>query len=343
MKLCSVRVIVLALLLLATWKPAQSYQQAITSPDLTNIYFANVMQGWLLGSRNGVNSIYATGDGGKSWTEQYKTKVGLLRVRFANQLVGWVVGGNGTILHTSDGGSTWEPQVSGSAMLLTGLAIVDPNTAWVSGAKGTLLFTRDGGKTWDAAPVSTNVGISDVTFADPQHGLAVGYGIILSTSDSGNTWIIKSSSEWKHLSSVELVDACRGWIAVGPAVLRTDNGGNTLQALVPPSQGQVIGINFVDAQHGWVAKSRGEEGDVAHIKDLEKLSSESFILSTSDGGMNWHQMLHIKSEKDHSAWILDIFFIDLSSGWAVGRNGLLLKTVNGGKDWKKINLQLMPE
>ena len=313
--------------------------QEDTSPSsfVTKIYFVNTSQGWALAEKKDSSFILKTNDGGDHWVEQYRAKqAGFFGIKFANSDVGWVIGNGGIILHTSDGGVTWQNQVSGTTAVLTGLSIIDADRVWVSGPVGTLLFTTDGGRTWSMKKVNAQVAISDIMFVDKQHGWAVGYGTIFSTSDGGDTWEVKSSGDWKPLSSVFFANKDIGWITVGPVILRTTDGGKTWKETIPPSQGRIAGLSFIDAQHGWVAKSRGEEGSIVHVPGHDKLSSESFILSTNDGGSTWRKMFHIKSDKDHSAWIINIFFLDRSRGWAIGRDGLILRTVNGGKTWSRL-------
>jgi len=311
-------------------------------PYLTNIWFVDRSYGWMLGFRDGGGSvIYQTTDGGRNWSEQYQTSEGLSSVRFANQQIGWAVGNSGTVLHTSNGGLTWEDQSSGTNALLTGLAILDPRTAWVSGAHSTLLSTTDGGKSWQRkALLGADLHISDVVFADKQFGWAIGYGTIFATSDGGKSWSLSSSGEWKQLSSVRFVNHSDGWIAVGPVLLKSTDGGKTLREIVPPSQGNIGAICFIDASNGWLVKGRAEQGDAAHIRGLEKLSSETFILATNDGGLTWREVLHLHSDKDSSATVHSIFFIDKLNGWAVGKNDLILRTEDGGKHWAKIDLSV---
>lgn len=301
------------------------------------VYFTNASDGWVLADKDARSFILRTTDGGDHWALQYQSKeAGVFEIKFANPDSGWAVGNNGTILHTSDRGTTWKRQISGTTEVLTGLSIIDANTAWVSGASGTILHTGDGGKAWNSQEVNTKIAIPDITFVDKQHGWAIGYGTIFSTNDGGNTWQLQRSGDWKQLSSVLFANKNLGWITVGPVILRTIDGGKTWDETIPPSQGKVAGLSFVDTQHGWVAKSRGEEGSIVQVLNHDKLSSESFILSTSDGGANWQELFHVKSKTDHSAWVLNIFFVDLLRGWAVGRNGLLLRTTDGGKTWTRL-------
>src|SRR5690349_3087551 len=63
----------------------------------------------------------------------------------ANTLV--TVGASGTILRTTDGGSTWAIQSSGTGASLSGVAFKDATTGTVVGQWATILRTRDGGRT----------------------------------------------------------------------------------------------------------------------------------------------------------------------------------------------------
>ena len=155
------------------------------------------------------------------------------------------------------------------------------------------------------------------------------------------TWAVKSSAEWKNLSSVAFVNQNLGWIAVGPVILKTTDGGKTWDEILPPSQGQLAALSFVDGQHGWIAKSRGQEGSIVHIPGNDNVSSESFVLATTDSGQTWQTAFHVTSHVDHSAWILNMFFLNRTNGWAVGRNGLILRTEDGGKSWQKTELGSM--
>ena len=130
-----------------------------------------------------------------------------------------------------------------------------------------------------------------------------------------------------------------GWIAAGPVILKTTNGGKTWAETSPPSQGQLAGLSFIDAQHGWVAKSRGAEGSVVYLPGKDSQSSESSILSTTDGGQTWKNIFRVGSRIDHSAWVLNIFFVNSTKGWAVGRDGLIMSTIDAGKSWQKTQLR----
>src|SRR5262249_5953928 len=70
---------------------------------------------------------------------------------FLNDQSGWVVGTGGTILHTANGGASWQRQESGTTSELHAIKFVDAKYGWIVGAEATVLRTKDGGKTWSAA------------------------------------------------------------------------------------------------------------------------------------------------------------------------------------------------
>jgi hypothetical protein len=58
------------------------------------------------------------------------------------------VGSHGIILHTEDGGRSWNPQFSNSNAYLSSVAFVTPQSGWAVGWDGTIPHTEDGGKSW---------------------------------------------------------------------------------------------------------------------------------------------------------------------------------------------------
>ncbi len=82
------------------------------------------------------------------WEEQNSTvEKELYGLSFADEDEGWVVGADGVILHTRNGGETWIQQESGTVCDLHSVAFVTPKDGWVVGFN-TLLRTTDAGETW---------------------------------------------------------------------------------------------------------------------------------------------------------------------------------------------------
>ncbi len=98
------------------------------------------------------------------WFEQTSgTTWWLSSVHFTDNNTGWAVGWNGTILNTTDGGTNWIPQSSGTEFLdLHGVSFTDANNGSAVGEEGTILRTTNGGVTFveeqiDEIPTNYNL------------------------------------------------------------------------------------------------------------------------------------------------------------------------------------------
>ena len=61
----------------------------------------------------------------------------------------WIAGNPGSIvLHTADGGKSWERQETGQSLPIRAICFVDHQHGWAVGSLGTILATRDGGVRW---------------------------------------------------------------------------------------------------------------------------------------------------------------------------------------------------
>ncbi len=96
-------------------------------------------------------NAYGGAGAGTGWAALYSGTTETLRgVHFpADATTGYAVGGNGTILKTTDGGPNWSPLASGTTATLHALHFpTDAATGYAAGSNGTILRTDDGGATW---------------------------------------------------------------------------------------------------------------------------------------------------------------------------------------------------
>ena len=148
-------------------------------------------------------SLLFSNDGGATWT---KHKLGWQRlipnvirkigdvepnlntVHFANQREGWLGGEFGLILHTADGGRTWNAQRSASTFSqISAIRFRDSFNGWAVGQKGTLLRTTDGGDTWHAISVESQQDLYGIAVL-ARNVVVVGAGIVLISNDDGAHW-----------------------------------------------------------------------------------------------------------------------------------------------------------
>ena len=180
---------------------------------------------------------------------------------FADSLHGWIIGSNGMISHTPDGGETWMPQNSGVTALLDGVFFHDREQGWVVGDNGTILHTTDGGQNWISQTSGTTRRLRRVSFADDQIGWAVGDGgTILYITDGGLTWTPQTSGTAFRLYDIAFADDNTGWI-VGDngTILHSTDAGLTWTPQPSGTTNALLGIDFIDADNGWIS---GEGGTI---------------------------------------------------------------------------------
>ncbi len=83
--------------------------------------------------------------GGWIWQNPLPWGNSIIGVSFVSEDIGTVVGTNGTILRTTDGGESWIAQESGTDLTLWGVSFVDINNGTAVGDLGIILRTTNGG------------------------------------------------------------------------------------------------------------------------------------------------------------------------------------------------------
>lgn len=183
-----------------------------------------------------------------------------------------------------------------------------PTDGWLISTLGEILKTTDGGNTFEIAGNSAwDVQLYDVFFLDSQLGWVVGEsGTLVETADGGITWSTTDLGSGDY-HGVEFIDENYGTI-VGSnnTILRTNNGGVTWTPQGSAVSGYWRDVHFNDVVNGWVTGSSG-------------------VINTTTAGAFWE----LQTGGDFYA--LD--FIDNSTAWAVGTNGLVKYTENGGETW----------
>ena len=119
-----------------------------------SVDFTDALHGWIAT----IGSLYfRTVDGGATWSSlglpPRFTAPSVSQIRFFDQNVGWVVGWDGLIGKSTDGGETFVYQDIGSNDVhLFSLSIVSASEVWVSGRTAAfdpvVFHTTDGGLTW---------------------------------------------------------------------------------------------------------------------------------------------------------------------------------------------------
>ncbi len=252
--------------------------------------------------------VIHTNDGGATWQTQNSGTTEPLYIVRFVDSLHGWAGSNNTVLYTSDGGATWR-QGAGILGSVYGLGFADANNGFAAENVSIIYRTRDGGRTW--TQVRVPITISGFRFFDASNGVAIGNGV-LHTSDGGNTWVLQSGSN----QSGFFIDPTEGWNVLNAAASHTTDGGSNWVPQTLPSNAFVYGRYFTDSLNGWAV---GAQQDIIH---------------TSDGGNTWTtQMGGINSGANNFYTFWDTSFADAQHGMAVGDTGLLFTTIDGGVTW----------
>ncbi len=125
---------------------------------------------------------------GSSWRKQFdvtQTRDGN-SIAAVNSSVVWAVGGDGVIYFTSNGGSSWSRQTSGTTEMLRCIEAKSVNSCWAVGSGGMILHTSNGGQVWLRQPSAMTDTLFGVSMFDTLVGWTVGKnGQIFYTIDGG--------------------------------------------------------------------------------------------------------------------------------------------------------------
>lgn len=274
------------------------------------------------------------------------TESDLVDVSFVSSNDGWVIGDTAFILHTSDGGESWETQNCPVASLpLRKIQFVNSQVGYILGGTSTVLSTKDGGETWNAHEIETDFThrLYDFSFVSAETGWIVGgvdipiesgapTGIILMTTDSGATWNTQFTlNDGCLFTAVEFDDPLHGWGLAGyyednfdaTELYRTSNGGNQWEGgeeIIWEWEG-AIGTGPM-----WVISVQGNT-----------VWGGGLVTSIStDGGENW---IGNPAKTTDIMTINDLKVLKDDTGWMLGAaitGSVLLYTDTGWATWTTI-------
>ena len=205
------------------------------SPELFDVQFLDAQHGWALdkGHYDATTQQYMlflakTEDGGGHWSWVPTGIEGNLAigyaivqggVHFTDSQNGWAVGGLGTIVHTADGGNSWERQELDCGYPtcpwhLLHVTSTSSSEGWIAG-EGGFFHTADGGATWLPKDLGVSGDLHDAAFPTVASGWAVGdRGTIVHSRDGGANWSSVESPTGLSLLGLHCVSSSLCW-AVG--------------------------------------------------------------------------------------------------------------------------------
>lgn len=338
--------------------------------DLLDIQSVTENIGFVCGKHG---TFLKTTTGGVNWLLlHFPERVDLLRLNFISPTIGWVTGKKDTLVYlykTTNAGNTWIEQLSAEADLISSYFICEA-IGFLS-LDSILFRTTDGGTTWIQLQVLDP--ITDIFFIDSAHGWVSGRNWssdskIYFTLDGGNTWQFSTLNN-TVIKKIRFQNISNGWIisnndfglnSSSAFVWKTTNGGSTWQQQL--EYGGVgysyvfTDVDFINEFVGWVVSRQGtvfkttnsgtswDEVSNAWFLNYLTAISDSLLWGcgwygvnyiSGDGGINW--------QKNYTGELLyectELFIMNAHTCFIGGR-GALLKTLDGGVNWGKKELNV---
>lgn len=306
--------------------------------------------------------VFVSEDNGTTWRATNYHGASRRAVAFWDGRHGVVVGDDGDIVTTSDGGDTWTFRFSGTNGILYDVAYLDSLTVFAVGgaAGGVVLRSTDGGVSWSQL-MNTGVGFAGTAIDITSGVVRVSDSSrkLRASTDGGDTWSEVGTTA-KELVAIDFFDAVFG-IAAGDdgLVYLTSNGGVDWNEF---SNGLDEPINAVSraarndlwavGDNGALFRYTGGEWRALHAGVHMNLRDVSFanadvgmavgqwyqgdlipvcgFMRTADGGRNWESGLTTNCGAGN---LNAVCMIDDDHAVVVGEGGGIWTTADGGATW----------
>lgn len=256
-------------------------------------------------------------------------------VIFFSEDVGFACGGwrdrEGYIWRTQDGGQTWAEFKNEFDLNIYSLYFVNANVGFAGGDFMHYWKTTDGGDSWQiqwfgdgelAYHEVHRPAIRKFEFVSDSVGHLVGgenyeVGVVYRTFDQGNTWYFDTIRH--ELRGIDFYDDARGVISGFGYVATTNDGGNTYQ------QQDIKGDFYVSIK-------------MRSYNTLVAASANGGIYRSNDFGVNWDKIVKPNKLFRKRRNFNDMKFYNSQIGYAVGPDGYMMRTWDGGDSWEVVSI-----
>lgn len=210
--------------------------------------------------------ILYSDDHGVQWTQaRVPVSSDLTAVHFPTPELGWAVGHDGVVLHSSDAGASW-------ALQLDGRKAADAMAAFYERSSDARLL-EEARRMQEQGPDKPFL---DVWFRDASHGYAVGaFGLLFATADAGKTWQpmlhVADNPRGLHLNAIRGIGGALYVAGEQGLVLRMGAGERRFSAMPTPYQGSYFGI-------------------VGTTQAIVAFGLRGNAFRSTDGGASWRQV-----------------------------------------------------
>ncbi len=327
-----------------------------------DLWFTNDKDGFLIGEYK----FYVTKDGGNTWIEVPAVSIGdLYKIKFLNENLGFLYGGNSMIYKTSNGGNTWSQifpgilpsKISGIAQSSGNLFICNNSNYNNENARSLAVSTNEG-TTWSNINYFPGGNIYHVDFTLDNRGIIIGQEGVYKTEDNGLTWN-QMVTDLSNISAMNFIDENTAlFVSNGNIYKSTDGGRTTRNVLTTEQVDQYLPAGNLYATPdnilfsvSWYAIYRsddqGETWEMISLNPGYYTQGMQFVSSsigyrielfgsvekTTDSGKTWFEVYTRDPQASNPFYA--IFFINENLGYKGGN--FLERTTNGGISWEKVD------
>ena len=230
---------------------------------------------------------------------------------------GWIVGKNGIMMYTNDGGKKWQIN-KWDSFNFNDINMLNKERGFIASDKGYLLATVNGGKNWSVLEwKDISLNLNSISFYR-NHGIISGdRGLLIATSDQGKNWNLryldesKKNKGYRNINHVSILDEKTIILACSEGIILFSNNGGKSWKNRNFLETNYYSAFFINNSTGYITGDKG------------------VLLYTDDSGETWHKMSLFTSKTNK---------IFLSNGllWAFGDIGMIMHSSDNGRTWKGI-------
>ncbi|HLF65013.1 MAG TPA: YCF48-related protein [Saprospiraceae bacterium] len=281
------------------------------------ITFDDNGNGWAVGQQS---LILHTNDWGEIWTLQSDLPIGYtfeaVEIIPGTGAQTLLVGGPG-LFRTDDGGETWDFVFIGQTLDGVYRIRAFDEMNWIAMGLSTFARTTNGGMDWEVLAMPDNSAFA-ADFTDMNNGWA-GSGPfdayqVYKTTNGGMDWNLADDDIYPIITDIEMINTQVGFLSGRDHMYKSTNGGADWEKLHDDVQPSINGIHAVNEDIVWCTLNNG------------------FVFFTLNGGADWEQ---INPNLINSNQVFDLFATEDGRVWLPGKYASIQYTMNNGQSWEE--------